>query len=57
MNEPIAHSNVSFGTKIKKEPQMSYPDARYVGDEGEINAIERPADQAPELTIGSTIEK
>lgn len=36
---------------------MSYPDARYVGDEGEINAIERPADQVPELTIGSTIEK
>ncbi len=32
---------------------MSYPDARYLGDEGEISAVYRPADQKPELTIGS----
>ena len=32
---------------------MSYPDARYRGDKGEISAIYRPADQEPELTIGS----
>jgi mannose-6-phosphate isomerase-like protein (cupin superfamily) len=32
---------------------MSYPDARYLGDEGEISATFRPADQEPELTIGS----
>lgn len=32
---------------------MSYPDARYFGDEGEISARYRPADQEPELTIGS----
>ena len=29
---------------------MSYPDARYLGDRGEISAVYRPADQAPELT-------
>lgn len=32
---------------------MSYPDARYRGDEGEISARYRPADQEPELKIGS----
>lgn len=32
---------------------MSYPDARYLGDKGEISAMYRPADQKPELTIGS----
>ena len=32
---------------------MSYPDARYLGDEGEISARYRPAGQKPELTIGS----
>lgn len=32
---------------------MSYPDARYLGDEGEISAIYRPADKEPDLTIGS----
>jgi mannose-6-phosphate isomerase-like protein (cupin superfamily) len=34
---------------------MSYPDARYLGDEGEVSAMFRPADQEPELTIGSSI--
>jgi mannose-6-phosphate isomerase-like protein (cupin superfamily) len=33
---------------------MSYPDARYRGDTGEISAIYRPAAQKPELTIGSS---
>jgi mannose-6-phosphate isomerase-like protein (cupin superfamily) len=33
---------------------MSYPDARYLGDEGEISARYRPADQEPELMIGSS---
>ena len=33
---------------------MSYPNARYLGDKGEISAIYRPADQEPELTIGSS---
>jgi mannose-6-phosphate isomerase-like protein (cupin superfamily) len=28
---------------------MSYPDARYTGDKGEISAVYRPADQEPEL--------
>lgn len=32
---------------------MSYPDPRYQGDGGEISARYRPADQEPELTIGS----
>ena len=32
---------------------MSYPDPRYRGDKGEISAVHRPADQKPELTIGS----
>ncbi len=32
---------------------MSYPPARYLGDTGEISALFRPADQGPELTIGS----
>lgn len=32
---------------------MSYPDARYLGEEGEISARYRPADQRPEVTIGS----
>lgn len=29
---------------------MSYPEARYRGDTGEVSAIYRPADQEPELT-------
>src|SRR5262249_46929835 len=32
---------------------MSYPEARYLGENGEISAKFRPADQKPELTIGS----
>jgi mannose-6-phosphate isomerase-like protein (cupin superfamily) len=32
---------------------MSYPDVRYRGDKGEISAKFRPANQEPELTIGS----
>ena len=32
---------------------MSYPDARYFGDEGEISAKFRPMKQEPELTIGA----
>jgi len=32
---------------------MSYPDASYRGDKGEISAVYRPADRKPELTIGS----
>ena len=35
---------------------MSYPNARYLGDKGEISAIYRPAGQEPELTIGSSTE-
>src|SRR3712207_4950839 len=35
------------------ESRMSYPKARYLGDGGEINAMFRPAGQAPEL-INST---
>lgn len=33
---------------------MSYPDARYLGDKGEISATYRHADQKPDLTIGSS---
>ncbi|HJT21601.1 MAG TPA: cupin domain-containing protein [Nitrospira sp.] len=32
---------------------MSYPNARYVGDTGEVSATFRPADRDPELTIGA----
>jgi quercetin dioxygenase-like cupin family protein len=32
---------------------MSYPDPRYLGDKGEISAAFRPADQMPDLKIGS----
>src|SRR6266498_3523513 len=32
---------------------MSYPDARYLGDSGEISAVWRPASQEPELTMRS----
>jgi mannose-6-phosphate isomerase-like protein (cupin superfamily) len=32
---------------------LSYPEVRYRGETGEISAIYRPADQKPELTIGS----
>ena len=32
---------------------MSYPEARYRGDTGEVSAIYRPADQEPELTLGA----
>ena len=31
---------------------MSYPDARYRSDKGEISAVYRPADQKPDLAIG-----
>lgn len=31
---------------------MCYPDPRYLGEKGEISARFRPANQAPELTIG-----
>jgi len=31
---------------------MSYPDPRYLGDKGEINATFRPAKDMPDLTIG-----
>jgi quercetin dioxygenase-like cupin family protein len=33
---------------------MSYPDARYLGEGGEISASHRPADRAPDLMLGST---
>ena len=33
---------------------MSYPDARYHGDKGEISGRYRPAGQEAELTIGSS---
>lgn len=33
---------------------MSYPDARYPGDEGDVSPAYRPADQESELTIGSS---
>jgi mannose-6-phosphate isomerase-like protein (cupin superfamily) len=32
---------------------MSYPDARYLGDKGEINATFRPAAREPDLMIGA----
>ena len=32
---------------------MSYPEVRYRGDKGEVSAKYRPAEQMPELTIGS----
>jgi len=32
---------------------MSYPDARYVGDAGEVNAVFRRADAPPELQVGA----
>ncbi len=34
---------------------MSFPDARYTGDEGEISAKFRPTTQAPDLTIGERV--
>jgi hypothetical protein len=37
----------------RKEARMSYPDPRYLGDEGEISATFRPVDQGPELEIGA----
>jgi quercetin dioxygenase-like cupin family protein len=33
---------------------MSYPDPKYHGEQGEISAMYRPADQKPELVIGSS---
>jgi quercetin dioxygenase-like cupin family protein len=33
---------------------MSYPEPRYHGDEGEMSAVYRSADQKAELTIGSS---
>ncbi|WHZ16108.1 MAG: hypothetical protein OJF52_002957 [Nitrospira sp.] len=35
---------------------MSYPEARYRGDKGEVSATFRPVDQKPELTIGAGTE-
>ena len=32
---------------------MSYPDQRYFGESGEVSAVYRPADQKPDLMIGS----
>ena len=32
---------------------MSYPEPRYKGEKGEVTAVYHPADQRPELTIGS----
>jgi hypothetical protein len=32
---------------------MSYPEVRYRSEKGEISAMYRPADQKPELAIGS----
>ena len=32
---------------------MSYPDPRYLGDNGEISALFRPADQPPNLTMAT----
>lgn len=34
---------------------MSYPNAHYLGDEGEISAKYRPMNQKPELTIGARV--
>lgn len=34
---------------------MSYPDTRYLGDEGEISAMYRPMIQKPDLTIGQRV--
>jgi mannose-6-phosphate isomerase-like protein (cupin superfamily) len=31
---------------------MSYPDARYLGEKGEISAVHRPADRPADLQIG-----
>jgi mannose-6-phosphate isomerase-like protein (cupin superfamily) len=33
---------------------MSYPEARYHGDDGEISAVFRPADARPELQLGAS---
>lgn len=33
---------------------MSYPEAHYHGDKGEISAVYRSADLEPDLTIGSS---
>ncbi len=35
---------------------MSYPEARYRGDKGEVSATFRPVDQKPELAIGAGTE-
>jgi mannose-6-phosphate isomerase-like protein (cupin superfamily) len=32
---------------------MSYPEPRYLGESGEINAVHRPADTAPDLVRGA----
>jgi mannose-6-phosphate isomerase-like protein (cupin superfamily) len=32
---------------------MSYPEPRYLGDGGEVSAVLRPADRAPELTMAA----
>ena len=32
---------------------MSYPEARYLGEKGEISAVYRPADKQPDLQIGA----
>src|SRR6478672_11107481 len=42
----------SEGAFDRREPLMSYPDPRYLGEKGEISAMYRPADQKSDLTIG-----
>lgn len=36
-------------TDETKEPIMSYPEPRYLGENGEVNAVYRPVDSTPEL--------
>ncbi len=33
---------------------MSYPEPRYLGDDGEVSATVRPFDQAPDLVYPAT---
>jgi mannose-6-phosphate isomerase-like protein (cupin superfamily) len=52
---------MSLGDHVDQDPQMtkgvamSYPDARYRGDDGEVSATYRPADQEPDVAIGSAV--
>ncbi|MFE5741738.1 cupin domain-containing protein [Streptomyces celluloflavus] len=32
---------------------MTYPDPRYLGDQGELSAVHRPADTAPDIVSGT----